>query len=102
MHVPFSVRLAERIPLKVLAVLMCLSAAGTAGFAALSWIPASTSHAAGSEPAIRPARVAEIVYREPKRSLVLAGTVVPRIESTLGFRVAGKIVTRAVDVGVVV
>jgi membrane fusion protein, multidrug efflux system len=43
-----------------------------------------------------------VAYRDTTRSLVLAGTVVPRIESTLGFRVAGKIVRRAVDVGAVV
>jgi RND family efflux transporter MFP subunit len=41
----------------------------------------------------------EIAYRQHSQSLVLAGTVVPRIESTLGFRVAGKITARTVDVG---
>ena len=51
---------------------------------------------------MRPARVMEIAYQRSSQSLVLAGTVVPRIESTLGFRVAGKIVARAVDVGTVV
>lgn len=44
----------------------------------------------------------EIAYRQEGQPLVLAGTVVPRIESTLGFRVAGKIVRRAVDVGATV
>jgi RND family efflux transporter MFP subunit len=44
----------------------------------------------------------EIAYQRRSQSLVLAGTVVPRIESTLGFRVAGKIIARAVDVGATV
>ncbi|MFN4014589.1 MAG: efflux RND transporter periplasmic adaptor subunit [Reyranella sp.] len=58
--------------------------------------------AAATEPKIRPARVAEISYKTHGQTLLLAGTVVPRIESTLGFRVAGKIVQRSVDVGAVV
>ncbi|MBV8188785.1 MAG: efflux RND transporter periplasmic adaptor subunit [Alphaproteobacteria bacterium] len=102
MRLPFSVRLPEKVPLKALAVLAGLAAAGTAGLAGLSWMPASASHPAAAEPAVKPARVVEIVYRQPKHPLVLAGTVVPRIESTLGFRVAGKIVSRAVDVGMAV
>ena len=57
MRLPFSTRFREKVPLKVLAVLMGLSAAGTAGFAALSWMPASASRAAVNEPALRPARV---------------------------------------------
>ena len=44
----------------------------------------------------------EIAYHLRGRSVVMAGTVVPRIETTLGFRVSGKIVRRAVDVGTVV
>jgi RND family efflux transporter MFP subunit len=51
---------------------------------------------------VRPARVAEVHYRTHMRSLMLAGTVVPRIETTLGFRVAGKVIGREVDVGAVV
>ncbi len=52
--------------------------------------------------AVRPARVQEIAYKAQSQTLLLAGTVVPRIETTLGFRVAGKIVSRDVDVGAVV
>ncbi len=52
--------------------------------------------------AIRPARVVEIAFKPQSQALLLAGTVVPRIETTLGFRVAGKIVSRDVDVGGVV
>jgi RND family efflux transporter MFP subunit len=102
MRLPFSVRLSEKVPLKALAILTGLVAVGTAGFAGLSLMPASASRPPTSEPVVKPARVAEIAYHQPKRALVLAGTVVPRIESTLGFRVAGKIVSRAVDVGMVV
>ncbi len=43
-----------------------------------------------------------IAYQRHARSLVLAGTVVPRVEATLGFRVAGKIVQRSVDAGTIV
>jgi RND family efflux transporter MFP subunit len=79
---------------------VCAMAAG--GFATFSWMTASASRVSANEPAIRPARVMEIAYQRRGRSLVLAGTVVPRIESTLGFRVAGKIVARTVDVGTIV
>jgi membrane fusion protein, multidrug efflux system len=54
------------------------------------------------EETVRPARVAEINFRTHMRSLMLAGTVVPRIETTLGFRVAGKVISRDVDVGAIV
>ena len=48
---------------------------------------------------VRPARVAEIEFRSHMHSLMLAGIVAPRIETTLGFRVAGKVTAREVDVG---
>jgi RND family efflux transporter MFP subunit len=99
MRLPFNNQSQRKFPLKALGVVVILSALGTAGFAAFSWMTANASRAAASEPAIRPARVMEIAYKQRSRSLVLAGTVVPRIESTLGFRVAGKIVSRSVDVG---
>jgi RND family efflux transporter MFP subunit len=95
-----------RLPLKGLPLKLTGLAAGVVtaagvGFLALSW-NANASRASANEPAVRPARVMEITYRGHARSLVLAGTVVPRIESPLGFRVAGKIVQRAVDVGTIV
>src|SRR5262245_7303750 len=103
MRLPFSVRFPRQVPLKALAVVVALGALGTAGFAAFSWMNANASRAiAANEPPVRPARVVEIAYQQRSRSLVLAGTVVPRIETTLGFRVAGKIVTRLVDVGATV
>lgn len=71
-------------------------------FAAYSLTRNPAAPAAGAAPLVRPARVAEISYRTQGQTLLLAGTVVPRIESTLGFRVSGKIVQRSVDVGAVV
>jgi multidrug efflux system membrane fusion protein len=96
-----TVRLPRRFPLKAVA----FGAAGLAllggGFAVFSFT-ANASKVATTEPVVRPARVAEIAYRRQAQTLTLAGTVVPRIESTLGFRVAGKITRRAIDVGATV
>ena len=97
-----NVRIPRKFPLK----LVVLGAVGVAlaggAFAAVSLVGTAHRPTAGSEPVIRPARVAEIAYRKQSQALLLAGTVVPRIESTLGFRVAGKIIQRSVDVGAVV
>lgn len=90
-----------RLPIKVIAIVLGIAAVGAAGFATLS-LTANASRVPANEPIVRPARVAEITYSRQAQSLVLAGTVVPRIESTLGFRVSGKIVQRSVDVGAVV
>src|SRR3977135_502010 len=90
-------QLPRKLPLKALAVVVGAGALATTGFAALSWMPASAARAAANEPIVRPARVMEIAYQQHSQSLVLAGTVVPRIESTLGFRVAGKITARPVE-----
>lgn len=96
-----TVRLPRKFPLKAVA----FGAAGLAllggGFAVFSFT-ANASKVATTEPVVRPARVAEIAYRRQAQTLTLAGTVVPRIESTLGFRVAGKITRRAIDVGAAV
>lgn len=101
MRVPYAQHLGK-VPFKAVAVVLGAGAAAAAGFAALSWTAsASRPTAASAEPLIRPARVMEIAYQRRSQSLVLAGTVVPRIESNLGFRVAGKIVARSVDVGTV-
>ena len=48
---------------------------------------------------VRPARVQEIALRAQTQRLTLAGTVVPRYETTVGFRVPGKIVERLIEVG---
>ncbi len=100
MRVPFF-QPPRKLPLKALAIVVGAGATAAAGFAAFSWT-ANASRVSASEPVVRPARVMEITYQQRSRSLVLAGTVVPRIESTLGFRVAGKITARTVDVGTIV
>lgn len=86
--------------------LVVLGAVGVAlaggAVAAYSFMAKHGTPVSNAEPVIRPARVAEISYRTQGQTLLLAGTVVPRIESTLGFRVAGKIIQRSVDVGAVV
>ena len=92
-----------RISANRLAVLGAVGVVLAGGaFAAHSFTKARGTPAASAEPVIRPARVVEIAYRTQGQTLLLAGTVVPRIESTLGFRVAGKIIQRSVDVGAVV
>jgi len=101
MRVPF-IQLPRKLPLKTVAIVGGVGAAAAVACAAFSWMPASASRAAASEPVARPARVMEIAYQQRSQSLVLAGTVVPRIESTLGFRVTGKIIARTVDVGTIV
>ncbi len=100
MRVPFF-QPPRKFPFKALAIVVGAGAAAAAGFAAFSWT-ANASRVSASAPVVRPARVMEITYQQRSRSLVLAGTVVPRIESTLGFRVAGKITARTVDVGTTV
>src|SRR6266849_2708427 len=100
MRVPFF-QPPRKLPLRALAIVVGAGATAAAGFAAFSWT-ANASRVSASEPVVRPARVMEVTYQQRSRSLVLAGTVVPRIESTLGFRVAGKITARTVDVGTIV
>ena len=98
MRVP---KLPAKFPVKLTVIAVSSLAVVAIGYAALAWQSKGT-HVAAAETVVRPARVMEIAYRREGQSLVLAGTVVPRIESQLGFRVAGKIVRRAVDVGAVV
>jgi membrane fusion protein, multidrug efflux system len=58
----------------------------------------SCSQSTQPPPQPRPVRVTEIVDRSPAQ-IALAGDIRARYESKLGFRVAGKIVRRAVNVG---
>lgn len=97
-----NVPLPTRFPMKLAALGAVGVALAGGAFAAVSFTANASRPVVSSEPVIRPARVAEIAYRKQSQSLLLAGTVVPRIESTLGFRVSGKIVQRSVDVGAVV
>ena len=55
--------------------------------------------AAVQEQPARPVKVAVVAAAPQGRTLTFSGVVRPRIESALGFRVAGKIVERAVNVG---
>lgn len=97
MRVPYAPRL-RKVPLKAVAAIAGVAVVAAGGLAAVSW-NANASRAVASEPVVKTAKVQEIAYRQRSQPLVLAGTVVPRIESTLGFRVAGKVVSRHVDVG---
>ncbi len=49
--------------------------------------------------AVRPVKVAVVEAAGNSRTLSYSGVVRPRIESAVGFRVAGKIVERSVNVG---
>ena len=55
--------------------------------------------AAVQEQVVRPVKVAVVAAATQGRTLTYSGVVRPRIESALGFRVPGKIVARAVNVG---
>ncbi len=73
-------------------------AGGTAG--TMIWRSATAAKApAAADAQPRPARVQEVAFRSEVRRMTLAGIVAPRIETNLGFRVAGKIISREVDVG---
>ncbi len=92
--------LSQKLSVRTVAIAAGVTAVAAAGIAALS-LTASASRVIPAEATLRPARVAEIAYHRHARSLILAGTVVPRVETIRGFRVTGKIVQRAVDVGTV-
>jgi multidrug efflux system membrane fusion protein len=85
--------------------LLATAGAGAVALVALgafSWKSTASPVIPAADTVIRPARVAAIDFRPHMHSLLLAGTVVPRIETTLGFRVAGKVISRDVDTGAVV
>jgi len=101
MRVPYA-QLLGKVPYKAVVIVLGAGAAAAAGFAAVSWTANASRPAVSDAAVVRPARVVEIAYQRRSQSLVLPGTIVPRIETNLGFRVAGKIVARAVDVGTTV
>lgn len=77
-------------------------------FRALLWVPllaaapflaaCEQKQAAAPEP-VRPVKVMRADVKAATRTVAFSGTVKARREATLGFRVAGKIVERAVNVG---
>ena len=52
-----------------------------------------------SEVPVRPVKVMVVPKPVTERALTYSGVIAPRIESTLGFRVSGKIIERFVNVG---
>ena len=52
-----------------------------------------------AEVPVRPVKAMVVPERVTERVLTYSGVIAPRIESTLGFRVSGKIVERYVNVG---
>ena len=88
---------AQLLSRKTLLATAAIGAVALIALGAFSW-----KHSPVANPphaVVRPARVAEIEFRSHMHSLMLAGIVAPRIETTLGFRVAGKVTAREVDVG---
>jgi RND family efflux transporter MFP subunit len=67
-------------------------------FAALA-LAGCNEMAAQPVPAPRPVLVASVHYQSQVPDRILVGTIRPRIESDLGFRVAGKVSKRLVEVG---
>jgi membrane fusion protein, multidrug efflux system len=55
--------------------------------------------ASGEREIVRPVKIATVSAAAQGRTLTYSGVVRPRIESNVGFRVGGKIVERAVNVG---
>ncbi|MHA6908649.1 efflux RND transporter periplasmic adaptor subunit [Ralstonia pseudosolanacearum] len=53
-------------------------------------------------PEVRPVRTMTVVSEQAAGTVEFSGDVRPRVESRLGFRVPGKIITRLVDVGATV
>jgi len=84
----------------VLGSVLAVSLAGGLSFVLFAYPkPPTPASIAAKPPVVRPARVQEITLRGQTERLTLAGTVVPRYETTVGFRVPGKIVERLVEVG---
>jgi RND family efflux transporter MFP subunit len=70
------------------------------GIAAAAAVAAGCKgEAAVEEQVVRPVKVAVVAAAPSGRTLTYSGVVRPRIESAIGFRVGGKIVERAVNVG---
>src|SRR5262250_425898 len=70
--------------------------AALAALLVLAGCEAKTAPAAKSE---RPGQIQRVSFQDADRAREFVGVVRPRYETDLGFRVAGKIVTRVVNVG---
>ncbi|MDW6024385.1 efflux RND transporter periplasmic adaptor subunit [Mesorhizobium sp. BAC0120] len=77
------------------------SAVGLAAVAALSMLASGCTDASstGTVQVVRPVKVVEIVKADDTRKLDFSGSVKARKEMNLGFRIAGKITQRVVDIG---
>jgi membrane fusion protein, multidrug efflux system len=74
--------------------------AAAAGIVALAVLMAGCkSEAVSQDEAVRPVKVATVVSAQRDRTFTYSGVVRPRVESNIGFRVAGKVVERLVNVG---
>jgi RND family efflux transporter MFP subunit len=62
-------------------------------------LSACTEQKAETKPVIRPVKVVEIAKTSNSRELEYSGSVKSRTEMNLGFRVAGKVTERLVDIG---
>jgi RND family efflux transporter MFP subunit len=78
-----------------------LSRLSTLGALALALAGCNETVAQRAAP-IRPVLVAAVHYEAQARDRSFVGTVRPRIESDLGFRVGGKVLKRLVEVGAMV
>ncbi len=70
-----------------------------AGFAALVLLAGCDGNTAPASKTERPVQVQPVVYKDQQVRREFAGVVRARYETDLAFRVAGKIVTRIVNVG---
>lgn len=76
--------------------------AAFAALAAVALAGCQEARQARSEAPPRPVLVAQVHYQPRRRAEALPGVVKARIESDLGFRVAGRIAVRLVDAGATV
>ena len=67
--------------------------------AAMALLAGCKGEAAAPQEAVRPVKVAVVAEAPSSRTLTYSGVVRSRIDSAMGFRVAGKIVQRSVNVG---
>jgi RND family efflux transporter MFP subunit len=79
-------------------VLMRLATAGALALGLAGCNEIAAQHVAP----VRPVLVASVHYEAQARDRSFVGTVRPRIESDLGFRVGGKVLKRLVEVGAMV